>query len=219
MFHSYFRQANVVGRSCVFDSSRVSSLPRHAQPILRERCLEKKKITVFATASSGSRFSTSWSLVCSKSLPRPILSWRAPCRFPLPPLPCQSPRSNCKTSQTPRRVLSFPFSCKRTLPNETNNRFVSKREKETSRIIAHLIKHGLRGADEAPSDRSPSLRHANVENLAIVIHIGVISINSVLTGEVVHDIVPDQRRIVRKLQAASLVLKFNERSNKRLHLL
>lgn len=180
---------------------------------------KKKKITVFATASSGSRFSTSWSLVCWRSLPRPILSWRAPCRSPPPPPPCQSPRSNCKTSQTPRRVSSFPFSCKRTLPNETNNRFVSKREEETSRIITHLIKHGLRGADEAPSDRSPGLRHADVENLAIVIHIGVISVNSVLTGEVVHDIVPNQRRIVRKFQAASLVLKFNASSKERLNLL
>lgn len=86
-------------------------------------------------------------------------------------------------------------------------------------MITHLIKHGLRGADEAPSDRSPSLRHANVENLTIVIHVGVISINSVLTGEVVHDIVTNQRRIVRKFQASSLVLKCNARSKKRLNLL
>lgn len=210
MFRSYFRQANVVGWTNF--ASSTTHTARSSRTLSRE-------ITVFATASSGSRFSTSWSPVCSKSLPRPILSWRAPCRFPLPPLPCQSPRSNCKTSQTPRRVSNFPFSCKRTLPNETNNRFVSEREEETSRMITHLIKHGLRGADEAPSDRSPSLRHANVENLTIVIHVGVISINSVLTGEVVHDIVTNQRRIVRKFQAASLVLKCNARSKKRLNLL
>lgn len=59
----------------------------------------------------------SWRLeVCSKSVPRPILS-DPPCRFPLPLPPCRSPRSSCRISQIPRTVWSFPFSCKRTSPN------------------------------------------------------------------------------------------------------
>lgn len=70
-----------------------------------------------------------------------------------------------------------------------------------------MIEYRLRGADEAPSGRAPDLRHANVENLTIVLHVGVVSVNSVLTGEIVNDILPDQRGVVGKFQAAGLVLK------------
>lgn len=70
-----------------------------------------------------------------------------------------------------------------------------------------MIEYRLRGADEAPSGRAPDLRHANVENLTIVLHIGVVSVNSVLTGEIVNDILPDQRGVVGKFQAPGLVLK------------
>lgn len=70
-----------------------------------------------------------------------------------------------------------------------------------------MIEYRLRGADEAPSGRAPDLRHANVENLTIVLHVGVVSVNSVLTGEIVNDILPDQRGVVGKFQAPGLVLK------------
>lgn len=75
-----------------------------------------------------------------------------------------------------------------------------------------MIEHRLRGADEAPSGRAPGLRHANVENLTIVLHVGVVSVNSVLTGEVVNDILPDQRGVVRQFQAPGLVLKVGEKN-------
>lgn len=70
-----------------------------------------------------------------------------------------------------------------------------------------MIEYRLRGADEAPSGRAPDLRHANVENLTIVLHVGVVSVNSVLTGEIVNDILPDQRGVVGKFQTPGLVLK------------
>lgn len=59
-----------------------------------------------------------------------------------------------------------------------------------------MIEYRLRGADEAPPGRTSDLWHANVENLTIVLHVGVVSVNSILTGEIVDDILPDQRGVV-----------------------
>lgn len=70
-----------------------------------------------------------------------------------------------------------------------------------------MIEYRLRWTDEAPSGRAPDLWHANVENLTIVLHVGVVSVNSVLTGEIVDDILPDQCGVVGKFQAPGLVLK------------
>lgn len=72
-------------------------------------------------------------------------------------------------------------------------RKIDPREKAT-----YLIEHCLRRADEAPPCRASSLRHTDVENLTVILHVGVISVDPVVAGEIVHDILSNERRVVRQ---------------------
>lgn len=45
-----------------------------------------------------------------------------------------------------------------------------------------------------------------MEDLAVVFHIRVVPVNPVLAGEVVHDVLSDQRCVVRQFQPTCLVL-------------
>lgn len=79
----------------------------------------------------------------------------------------------------------------------------------------YLIENRLGGTDEAPSDRAPRLRQAHVKHLAFVLHVGIVSVNPVLTRERVDDVLADERGVVGQQQTAGFRLreKFDENEN------
>lgn len=80
---------------------------------------------------------------------------------------------------------------------------------EKTVLETHLIEDRLGWADEAPANRAPRLRQAHVKHLALVLHVGVVAVDSVLARERVDDVVADQRRVVGQQQPAGFRLQEN----------
>ena len=60
----------------------------------------------------------------------------------------------------------------------------------------HLVEDGLVGTDEAPLEHFLLAVRildgvADMEQLAVISHVGVVTVGPALTGELVHDVLPD----------------------------